>query len=137
MATYQGTEGTVSAGATLVANLKSWTLTANLDVVESSVMGDKWRTKTGTLATWSGSFDVLLDTATGYTQHTLATRLVTASPLRTAVTLILSGSTNTGATYFTGTAIITGLQAGAQMEQLNAATFNFEGTGALAFEENA
>jgi hypothetical protein len=137
MATYQGTEGGASFGGSVVAQVKAWTLTVNMDVVETSVMGDKWRTKTGTMATWSGSVDVLLDTAsaTGTTQAAMMTRLVAATSVRTSLAVTLIASSSTGATYFTGSAIITGVQPGAQMEQLNAATFNFEGTGVLAFDE--
>lgn len=137
MATYQGTDGGCTVAGSVVAQVKSWTLTANLDVVETSSMGDKWRTKVGTMATWSGSMDVLFDTstATGTAQNNIVTRLIAATSVRTGTTVTLIASSSTGATYFTGTAIITGVQPGAQMEQINAATFNFEGTGALAFDE--
>jgi expansin (peptidoglycan-binding protein) len=78
-----------------------------------------------------------MDTASGTAQNAIFTRLLAAAPIRTSATLTLAASTATGATYFSGAAIITGIQPGAQMEQLNSATINFEGTGALSFEENA
>jgi hypothetical protein len=130
MAIYQGTDGSIVFAGTSIAQVKSWTLNIEQGTAETTVMGLKWRTKAGTLGNWSGSAEILLDY--GSTSHAAwLTNIVAASPTRTTATLTLvSGAT--GATYFTGTAIITGYSPSAQMETPVAATVSFEGSGSLS-----
>ena len=69
MATLTGENGTVkfgtdSAGSfTAVAEVRSWTVEHTKDVIEDTVMGDAARTYKNGLHSWTGSMEVLYDTA--------------------------------------------------------------------------
>ena len=61
MANHKGSEGTVHVGANAIAEIRSWTIEENGDVLEDTTMGDSARTFLASLTNWSASVDVYWD----------------------------------------------------------------------------
>ncbi len=124
MATHTGSEGLVRISTNTIAEVRSWTLTETADTIEESTMGDSYRTfKTG-MKTFTGSVVCYWDEL-----DTTGQMAMTAGA---SVTLNLFPEGNTsGDTYYTGTVLVTSIEATASFDGMVEATFNFQGTGAL------
>ena len=61
MATTAGKEGIVKVGANTVAEVRSWTINTNADVIEDTAMGDTARTYISGLTSADASIDVYWD----------------------------------------------------------------------------
>lgn len=126
MANHTGSEGTVRIGATNnVAEIRSYTLTENGDTIEDTSMGDSSRTYRAGLKSWSGSVDCYWDETDTNGQNALT--------IGASVNLRVypEGGAST-ATYYTGTALVTGITRQASFDGMVEASFTFQGTGALA-----
>jgi hypothetical protein len=124
MATHTGSEGVVKISANTIAEVRSWTLTETADTIEDSTMGDAYRTYKVGMKTFTGSIVCYWDET-----DTTGQMALTAGA---SVTLNLypEGAT-TGDTYYTGTVLVTSIEATASFDGMVEATFNFQGTGAL------
>lgn len=128
MTTYDGNGGSVSFDASTVVEITDWTLDAEVDILDDTVMGDNWETKKGGRGKWSGSASGYLD-YDGVGQGAIIADLTVADPPGTAVAGIFVVAT--GKT-FTGSMIASGFSVSQPKDGIVTVSFNFVGTGALA-----
>ena len=124
MANHKGSEGTVKIGTSVIGEVRSWSVNQTADTIEDTTMGDSARTYQSSLTSWDGSVDVYWDESdTGQSAATIGA----------SVTLNLyPEGANTGDTYFSGTAIVTGITRTASFDGMVEQSFTFKGTGALS-----
>ncbi len=124
MANHKGSEGTVHVGANAIAEIRSWTIEENGDVLEDTTMGDSARTFLASLTNWSASVDVYWDETDTNGQGALT--------VGASVTLNLYPEGNTtGDTYYTGTALVTSISRTASFDGMVEASIGLQGTGAV------
>jgi hypothetical protein len=119
-----GPEGVVKNGANTIAEVRGWSIEQQADTVEDTVIGDISKTYKSSLTSWSGSLSAFWDETDTNGQ--------VAMTIGASITLNLypEGAT-TGDSYFTGTAIITGITNKGEVGGMVEAEFTFQGTGAL------
>ena len=124
MASHIGRDGIVKVGSNAVAEVKSFSIEETADTVETTKMTDTARTHAITLTSFSGSVDCFWDETDSTGQGALTNGA--------SVTLALypEGDT-TGDTYYTGTALVTGVSRSASFDGMVEATISVQGTGAL------
>ena len=123
MATHKGSEGTVKVGSDAVAEIRSYSLEESADTLEDTSMGDSARTYKSSLTSFSGSIDVFWD-ETDTAQNALS--------IGSEVTLnVYPEGDSASNTYYTGTAIVTGVSRSASFDGLVEASVSVQGTGAL------
>jgi len=124
MATHLGKDGVVKVATNAVAEVRSWTLNEAADVVDASVIGDDWKVQKTTLKSWHGTLTCFWDETDTNGQVALA--------VGASVTLNLypEGDAD-GSKYFTGTALVTGVDVSAAHNGLVEANIVFQGTGEL------
>jgi len=124
MATHKGSEGTVKVGSNAIAEIRSYSLEETADTIEDTSMGDSARTYLASLTTFSGSVDVFWDETDTNGQGALT--------VGSSVTLNVypEGSTS-GDTYYSGTALVTGVTRSASFDGMVEASISVQGTGAL------
>lgn len=124
MATHAGSEGTVKVGSNAIAEIRSYSLTETADTIEDTTMGDSSRTYLASLKSFSGSVDVFWDET-----DTTGQGALTAGA---SVTLnVYPEGATTGDTYYTGTAIVTGITVNGSFDGMVEASISVQGTGAL------
>jgi len=123
MAVIKGKDGTVAlTGSTAIANVTSWSITQEADLLETSAMGTGGdKTYVGSLKSWSGSVECFLDTTA---QHT-------SLPVGTVVDLTLDTDGSSGSVY-SGDAVITSANVTVGAADIVTVSFDYQGTGALA-----
>lgn len=124
MATFTGQMGTVRLGANPVAEIRSFEIQSQADMLDDTVMGDTWRTNRSTFRSWSGSMDVLYD----ITNLTGQGALVPGTAI--SATFFPSGNT-TGNSQLAGSCRITERTIKSSHEGMVEATITFTGDGAL------
>lgn len=124
MAVHKGSEGLVKIGANTVAEVKSYSIEESADTVETTSMGDVARTYLPSLTTFSGTIECHWDETDSTGQG--------AMTIGAEVTLNLyPEGDSSGDSYYSGNVIITGVSRSAAMDDIVAATYSFQGTGAL------
>ncbi len=124
MATHKGSEGTVKVGSNAVAEIKSYSIEESADTLEDTSMGDSARTYKSSLTSFSGSLDVFWDETDSDGQGALT--------IGSEVTLNVYPEGDTaGDTYYTGSAIVTGVSRSASFDGLIEASISVQGNGAL------
>ena len=124
MATHKGSEGTVKVGSNAVAEIKSYSIEESADTLEDTSMGDSARTYKPSLSNFSGSLDVFWDETDTNGQGALS--------IGSEVTLNVYPEGDTaGDTYYTGSAIVTGVSRSASFDGLVEASISVQGNGAL------
>ncbi|GGF88483.1 phage tail tube protein [Paenibacillus abyssi] len=124
-----GFNGSVKIGAaTTVSDIENWSLDIEAETLESNPFdGNGWRSAVAGIKGWSGSFEgtwkVSADT-TG--QKALQDALLAGT------TLELRFYTNV-TNYYSGTAYLTSMNVETPADDLVRITFDFQGTGALAY----
>ena len=127
MATYVGRDGSVSFAASLVGELKSWTLTSDVEIMPDTAMGDVWQTVVGGVASWTGSATAHIDYDSN--QKNAIDDIINATPSGDSVAMIFLVAT--GKT-FTGNALVSSVAMSATMGDIIEVVLNFTGNGALA-----
>ena len=124
MASHIGRDGIVKVGAATVAEVKSFSIEESADTVETTKMTDTARSHAITLTSFSGSLDCFWDETDTTGQGALT--------IGASVTLALypEGDT-TGDTYYSGTALVTGVSRTASFDGMVEASISVQGTGAL------
>jgi hypothetical protein len=126
MATHTGNEGAVYIGANQVAEVRSYTFDISYDNVEDTVMGDTHKTRKATLGDGSGSIEC-------YWDETDTTGQIALEPGTSEVTLNLYPEGNTsGDTYYTCTALISGLSISGSHDGMVEASFSFDASGGIS-----
>ena len=124
MATHTGNEGSIKVGANAIAEVRSYSIEESGDTVEDTVMGDTYRTYKASLKTWTASADIFIDE----TDTTGQGALTVGSEVALNVYFEGDGS---GASYKTGTAIVTGSSLSASTDGMLEGSISLQGTGAL------
>lgn len=125
MATHIGRDGILKVGANTVAELRSFSIEETGDTVEDTVMTDTARTFVPTLTSFTGSADVYWDETDTTGQGALT--------VGTSVTIgFYPEGDTTGDTYYTGTAIVTGVSRSASFDGMVEASITLQGSGALS-----
>jgi len=124
MATHKGSEGTVKVGSNAVAEIKSYSIEESADTLEDTSMGDSARSYKPSLTSFSGSLDVFWDETDTNGQGALS--------IGSEVVLnVYPEGDTTGDTYYTGSAIVTGVSRSASFDGLVEASISVQGNGAL------
>ena len=124
MATHKGSEGTIKVDTNTVAEIRSYSIEESADTLEDTSMGDTARTYKSSLTSFSGSLDVFWDETDTSGQGALT--------IGSEVTLnVYPEGDTTGDSYYTGTAIVTGVSRSASFDGLVEASVSVQGTGAL------
>lgn len=125
MATHKGSEGVIKVGANSVAEIRSYSIEESADTLEDTSMGDSARTYKTSLTSFSGSLDVFWDETDTDGQGALS--------IGSEVTLnVYPEGDTSGDTYYTGTAIVTGVSRSASFDGLVEASISVQGSGALS-----
>ena len=124
MATHKGSEGIVKVGSTAVAEIRSYSIEESADTLEDTSMGDSAKTYKASLTSFSGSLDVFWDETDTSGQGALS--------IGAEVTLnFYPEGDSAGDTYYTGSAIVTGVSRTASYDGLVEASISVQGNGAL------
>lgn len=124
MATHIGRDGIVKVGSNAVAELRSFSIEETGDTVEDTVMTDTARTYIPTLTSFTGSADVFWDETDSSGQGALT--------VGSSVTIgFFPEGDTTGDTYYTGTALVTGVTRSASFDGMVEASITLQGSGAL------
>ena len=123
MATHKGSEGIVKVGTNTVAEVRSYSIDESADVLEDTSMGDSAKTYLASLTSFSGSLDVFWDET-----DTAQSALTVGS----SVTLnVYPEGDATGDTYYSGTALVTGVSRTGSFDGMVEASITVQGSGAL------
>ena len=123
MATHKGSEGVVKAGGNTIAEVTGFSFDETADTIESTALSNSARAFVSDLISFTGTIDCFFD------ETDTAQNAMTAGAQLT-VELYPEG-TASGATYFTGTVIITSISRANAINSLVTASFGFQGTGGL------
>jgi predicted secreted protein len=124
MATHKGSEGIVKVGSNSVAEIRSYSIEESADTLEDTSMGDSARTYKPSLTSFSGSLDVFWDETDTSGQGALS--------IGSEVTLnVYPEGDASGDTYYTGSAIVTGVSRTGAFDGLVEASISVQGNGAL------
>lgn len=125
MATHKGSEGVIKVGANSVAEIRSYSIDETADTLEDTSMGDSARTYKPSLTSFTGSMDVFWDETDTNGQGALS--------IGSEVTLnVYPEGDTSGDTYYTGTAIVTGVTRSASFDGLVEASISVQGSGSLS-----
>tara|TARA_A200000113_G_C8785061_1_gene328918 strand:+ start:507 stop:896 length:390 start_codon:yes stop_codon:yes gene_type:complete len=124
MATHKGSEGIVKVGTNTVAEVRSYAIDESADVLEDTSMGDSAKTYLSSLTSFSGSLDVFWDETDTSGQGALT--------VGSSVTLnVYPEGDAAGDTYYTGTALVTGVSRTGSFDGMVEASISVQGSGAL------
>lgn len=135
MAFYRGEQGTIffdkdsSGGLSEVAAVRSWSMTVEKDVLETTTQGATYKANVGGLIAGSGTMEVLYDAPSAGDKLDLIRDVNTATDEGNAsVELYLD---ETGGKKITGSIVITSTDYGATVGELEMVTVNFTMNGAI------
>lgn len=132
MSTHTGLEGSVKIGTDVVAEVTSWNLEVSGDTIDATSINsaqgnDGWRSYHSGLKSWTGSLECHWDPENAAGQGALTVGA------EVTVNLYPEGDAS-GDTYFTGSAIVTGITRQASLDGMVEASFEFQGNGPLSTE---
>lgn len=128
MAVTRGQSGSMTFDGSAVAQLVSWALNTDLEELDTTVMGEDWKTNVGGQGAWRGSAQVRLDLLDAG-QAAIADELIVASPAGLPLALVLRARTGQ---QFSGNALVRSAQIQHQLGQVITLQVEFTGSGALA-----
>ena len=124
MATHKGSEGIIKVGSDSVLEIRSYSIEESADTLEDTSMGDSARTYKPSLTNFSGSLEVFWDETDTSGQGALS--------IGSEVTLnVYPEGDASGDTYYSGSAIVTGVSRTASFDGLVEASISVQGNGAL------
>jgi hypothetical protein len=124
MAVHKGSEGTIKVGTNAVAELLSYSITENIDLIETTDIADTARVYTTGKTSWSGEVSANWDETDSTGQGALT--------IGASVTLnVYPEGAIAGDTFYSGTAIVTSIDKGGDGEGLVTNTIGVTGSGAL------
>ena len=124
MATHNGSEGLVHIGTAVLGELKSWSITENATMIDTTVLSDAAQTFSTGTTSFSGSAECFLDETDG-----AQTALTIGSSL--TVKFYFEGSAS-GDSFYSGTCLVESIDRSAAMDDIVGVSFSFRGTGALS-----
>ena len=123
MATHNGSEGLVHIGTDAVGELKSWSVTENATMIDTTVLSDTAQTFSAGSTSWSGSCEAFLDET-----DTAQTALTSGASV--TLKFYFEGATSSDK-YYTGTALVESIDRSGATDDIVNVSFSFRGTGAL------
>lgn len=124
MATHIGRDGKIKVGSNAVAEVRSFSIEETGDTVEDTVMTDTARTYLATLTSFTGSADVFWDETDSSGQGALT--------VGSSVTInFYPEGDQSGDTYYSGSAIVTGVSRSSSFDGMVEASISLQGSGAL------
>ena len=124
MATHKGSEGLVKIGSNTVAEVTGFSFDETADTIEDTELSDSARTYVTDYTSSSGSVDCMWDETDTTGQG--------AMTIGSSVTLNLyPEGADAGDTYYSVTALITGITRANAMGSMVTASFSFQGSGAV------
>jgi hypothetical protein len=124
MATHNGSEGLVHIGTAVLGELKSWSITENATMIDTTVLSDAAQTFSTGTTSFSGSAECFLDETDG-----AQTALTVGSSV--TVKFYFEGSAS-GDSFYSGTCLVESIDRSAAMDDIVGVSFSFRGTGALS-----
>lgn len=138
MAFYRGQQGTVffdkdsSGSISEIAAVRSWSMTVEKDVMETTAQGATYKANIGGLLAGSGSMEVMYDAPSAGDKLDLLKDVNTATDEGNAfVELYLD---ETGGKKITGSIVISSAEYGATVGELQVVTINFTTTGTITLD---
>lgn len=132
---YTGRDGRLLLGTSTLVKVTSWQLTANLETLETTTLGDAQRNYVPGLQSFSGSAELLyyVDANGNNDASTLLRKVIRTSEVATTDTVTLTlrltdGGTNNDVTL---SAYIIDASIGSSVGDVATAQVSFQGTGAL------
>ncbi len=124
MANHKGSEGTVKVGSNAVAEIRSYSIEETADVIEDTQLGDSARTYKSSLTSFTGSIECYWDETDTSGQGALS--------IGSEVTLnFYPEGADSGDTYYSGSAIVTGVTRSGSHDGMVEASISVQGSGAL------
>ena len=123
MAVIKGSQGVIKAGSNTVAEVRSYSIDHNAEVVEKTAMGDSARSYVSTLTQFTASVEVFYDDT-----DTAQTALDAGNSV---VLEVYPNTTAGGSKYYSGTAIVTGITRSQSFDGFVEISFSLQGSGAL------
>ena len=129
MAIHSGTQGSVvystanGTAGTLVGGMKTWSLSVEGEVLDTSAFGQSWRSKDLGIKQWTGSFEGNKD-GTNAIQNSIWSQLLAGS--KAEVTFYMG----TIDRYY-GTVVVTGEEPTQTFDGFAETSYSFEGDGTL------
>ena len=136
MATIRGEQGSVEfetgAGALgVIAGTRSWSLSIDKEVLETTVQGDTFRNYIGSLITGTGSVELLFNQGDASQKAFMDDVLKPSDAADASFELFQDGTTN-DANSFTFGAIITNAEMTSTVGEVVTVSANFQTCGAIA-----
>ena len=126
MAVHTGSEGLVHIGTDLLGELKSWSVTENATMIDTTVMSDTAQTFSAGSTSWSGSCEAFLDET-----DTAQTALTSGASVTLKFYFEGTSTVNPADQYYTGTALVESIDRSGATDDILNVSFSFRGTGAL------
>lgn len=124
MAIHKGSEGLIKVGSNTVAEVRSYSLEESSDTVESTSMGDSYRSFEASLLSYSGTVDCFWD-------ETDTDGQVALDPGNSVTLVWYPEGADSGDTYYTGTVIVTGKSISGSFDGIVEASISVQGTGGI------
>lgn len=138
MATFTGQTGVLSVAGSNLAEVTSFTIDHTVNTIESTAMGDQYRSYKVGMNEWSGSADIIYDDTV---YDNLAAILVGDGAGQNSgsdvAVVAYPGGNASGSPKLSGNVLVTGFSVSSEMEGMVTATISFQGTGALTYAEEA
>lgn len=114
-----------------VAQITAWSMTVTLDELDTTCMGDAWKSVVGGQPQWTGQATARIDLADPR-QAALVAEIVAGTPDGTIAALTLGMVRGTGAIkQFYGGCVLKNIQVQQQLGQIVPITFDFTGSGSV------
>ena len=123
MANHKGSEGTVHIGTDAIAEIKSYSVNESMNTIEDTTISDSSKTFQSGTTEWEGSVDV-------YWDETDTAQIALTAGASVTLKFYPEGATS-GDTYYTGTALVTGISRSGATDGMVEASYSLKGTGAL------
>lgn len=138
MAFYRGQQGTVffdkdsGAGISEIAAVRSWSMTVEKDVLETTAQGATYKANVGGLLAGTGTMEVMYDAPGSGDKLDMLKDVNTATDEgNAAIELYLD---ETGGKKITGIIVINSAEYGATVGELQVVTINFTTTGTITLD---
>ncbi len=125
MAATAGKGGKVMIGANTVASVKSWSLDASADTLNTESLGDSWKSVIIGLKEWSATVELDWDMSDAQ-----QTAIQNAYLNGTSVSIKLYTNTTN---YYSGTAFLSSLSVETPVDDIVSASAELTGSGALSY----
>lgn len=130
MAVLKGYAGSVKAGSTPTSTgeIKSFSLSINADVQETTSLGSAWATNVSTIKRWTAKVDAQFDIGDSG-QDEFRSAFLAGSSVN--LEFYLGGTTGAGNAKYVGSALIDSISIGNDVAGIVSASFSVTGSGAL------